>query len=143
MAIRNKSVRTVQVVRLWMLIAVGAYFLIAVRLPATAHDAPPRMVEIGVVIVSMACVGSVFYFHSKYVLRSEALMRETPGDAQATKRWAKGYIAIYVLSVAVALYGMVLHFLGAPPAHIVPFFIVGAALLFWFKPRPRRDEIGR
>jgi hypothetical protein len=41
----------------------------------------------------------------------------------------------YCLSEAIALYGMVLHFLGFGLSQIVPFFIAGLGLIIFYWPR--------
>jgi undecaprenyl pyrophosphate phosphatase UppP len=122
-----------------MLLAVGCYFLLVLRLPVSSHPAPGKTFEIAIALLSLSCVNTVFYFNRKYVGKAEVLMRQTPGDDKALKRWRVGYMAIYAASFAVALYGLLLHFLGAPIQHVVPFFIVGAALIIWFRPRVPRD----
>jgi hypothetical protein len=45
------------------------------------------------------------------------------------------YVVCWALSEAVALYGLVLGFLARSLDEAQPFFIVGAALLLWQRPR--------
>jgi uncharacterized membrane protein len=118
-----------------MLMAVVVYFALMARLPASSHATQIGTIEIAIVLVSLACVNSAFYFERKFVRKADASMRQNPGDAKASKRWRAGYVAIYAVSFAVALYGLVLHFLGAQFTHVVPFFVVGAAMILWFRPR--------
>jgi hypothetical protein len=132
---QNKSVRTIQTIRLCMLLAVAGYFVLAMRMPVSTHVTELRTIEIAIALLSLACVNTVFYFNRKYVRKAEALMKEEPDDGRASKRWRIGYLAIYGASFAIALYGLVLHFFGAPPAHVVPFFAVGGAMVLWFRPR--------
>ena len=130
-----KSVRSVRIIRLCMLAAVALYFVLAARLPATSHATELETIEVAIAVVSLACVSSAFYFNRKFICKAETLMYQGPDEGKASKRWRAGYLVIYVLSLAFALYGLVLHFLGARFAHVVPFFVVGAAMILWFLPR--------
>ena len=118
-----------------MLAAVALYFVLTTRLPASSHAAELETIEVAIAVVSLTCVSSAFYFNRKFVRKAEALMHENLDDGKVSKRWRAGYLAIYMLSLAVALYGLVLHFLGAPFPHVIPFFVVGAAMILWFRPR--------
>lgn len=122
-----------------MLMAAALYFVESIRLPVSRHTSGLGKIEIVIALLALGCLNSVFYFDRKYVRKAEALLTDRPADEGAIKRWRLGYIVIYAASLAVALYGLVLHFCGAPVAHIVPFFAVGALLIIWFRPRARRD----
>ena len=132
---QSKPVRTVQTIRWCMLAALALYFVLAMRLPPSNHAASLGTIEIAIALVSLTCVTAAFYWERKFVRKAEALMTERPDDARALKRWCAGYIGIYAASLGVALYGLVLHFLGAPLLHVNPFFLVAAALILWFRPR--------
>lgn len=139
---RSKSVNNLRVIRVWALVAVGAYSFMGMRLRATSHTAQLTTVEIAVAFLSLACVSTAFVFDRKYVGRAEIVLRDKPDDTSAAKRLRLGYLVIYVVSIAVALYGLVLHFFGAPTAHTIPFFCLGALMIFFFRPRALRDGNG-
>jgi cytochrome b561 len=132
---QSKSVSNVRLIRWCMLLAVAVYFGLMARLPASSHATQLGTIEIAIAFVSLACVSSAFYFNRTFVHKAEASMHQNPGDTNAARRWRVGYLAIYAVSFAVALYGLVLHFLGARFTHVVPFFVVGATMILWFRPR--------
>lgn len=132
---QSKLVSNVRLIRWCLLIAVAVYFVLMARLPASSHATQLGTIEIAIALVSLACVNTAFYFNRKFVQKAEALMQQSPDDGKASKRWRAGYVAIYAASLAVALYGLLLHFLGAPFTHVVPFFVVGTAMILWFRPR--------
>lgn len=57
------------------------------------------------------------------------LSRATPISQEEMGQLRKYYIVCFALSEAVALYGFVLHFIGASRVQVAPFF-VGAVVLF-------------
>jgi undecaprenyl pyrophosphate phosphatase UppP len=122
-----------------MLLAIAIYFWLSTRLPPSSRSQPSKTFEIVIALVSLACINSTFFFKRKYVDKAEVLIEKTPDDVRVQKKWLTGYFAIYALSFAVTLYGMMLHFLGAPATHVVPFYVVGAALVLWFRPAIRRN----
>jgi hypothetical protein len=138
-AAEAKSLSTLRIVRLCVLIAVALYFVESIRLPVSRHTTGLGKIEIVIALLALGCVNSVFYFDRKYVRKAEALLIDRPADERAIRRRRLGYMVIYAASLAVALYGLVLHLCGAPIAHIVPFFAVGALLIVWFRPRAQRD----
>jgi hypothetical protein len=131
-----KTFRTIRIARLWLAVALVLYFLLSMRLPAAHHSPSSKALEIAVVCLSLSCANSAFYINRKYIRKAMITLKDTPEDAKALKRWRVGYVTIYVLSFAVALYGMVLHFFGAPGTRVIPFFAAGGILILYFRPRP-------
>ena len=63
------------------------------------------------------------------------LSKATPASAAEVAKLRSLYIVCFVLSEAVALYGFVLHLIGASRAEIVPFFLAAVVLLLVCYPR--------
>jgi len=138
---QNKATRSVQVVRACMLIALVIYFVLTMRLPATSHSTSLGIIEAVVGLLSLMCVNSVLFFNRKYVRKAGEVLRQQPNDPKASKRWRVGYIAIYAIGFAIALYGMILHFFGAPGGHVIPFFLVGGLIILCLRPRSGRETV--
>ena len=51
----------------------------------------------------------------------------------ALARWRVGYVVIYALSLSIALYGLVLPFMGFPMSAVAPFLLAGFALILFFR----------
>jgi hypothetical protein len=76
------------------------------------------------------------------VLRAEEALVRNEQDALSLARWRSGYVLIYALCEAVALYGLVLRFMGFTLTQVAPFYVVGFVLLFFFSPRRPSSAIG-
>jgi hypothetical protein len=83
--------------------------------------------------LGVAIVGMIFVVRRTLVLRSAESLASHPDDALALGHWKSGYLATYALSEALALFGLILRFMGcnfrAEPA--VLHWRVCAALLLW------------
>ena len=69
------------------------------------------------------------------VLRSATTLAETPEDGLTLNHWKTGYIATYALCETLALFGLILRFMGFGFQQSVPFYLGGFVLLFFFGPR--------
>ena len=73
------------------------------------------------------------------------LLRRRPARGTATVTHDGGYLAALIVALAlaesVAIFGLVLGFLGAPPTVVVPFFVVAWILMIIrFPTRERVDR---
>jgi hypothetical protein len=136
------SIGALGIIRVCILMAVALLFVVSVWLPVSNRAEGLAKIEIIVALVALWSLSSVFYFRRKYVVKAEVLLRERPGDRSAAKRMGVGYLAIYATSFGIALYGILLHLLGAPVSHVDPFLAVGAALILWSRPKARYDKRG-
>jgi len=69
------------------------------------------------------------------VWRSAEALASHPDDSLTLSHWKSGYIATYSLCEALALFGLILRFLGCNFQQSLPFYIGGFVLLFFFGPR--------
>jgi hypothetical protein len=69
------------------------------------------------------------------VLRSATTLAEKPEDGLTLNHWKTGYIATYALCETLALFGLILRFMGFGFQQSVPFYLGGFVLLFFFGPR--------
>lgn len=122
----------IQIIRFALAAAVVLYLFVILRLPSSATPNPIIHRVLTVVCVTLA-IGT-FVLRKTLVLRAEDALRKQPQDAMALARWRVGYIVIYALSLSIALYGLALHFLGFSISAVVPFLLVGFALILYFRP---------
>ncbi len=134
------SLKTLQIVRLALLVSIVFYVLIAKLLPSSAIPNPT--IFYAVTLMAAWCVVVIFVMGRKFVLRSELVLAAQPADAKALARWRAGYLITYSCSEAVALWGLVLHFLGFALPQIAPFYVAGFILLLFFSPRRLSNEVG-
>ena len=130
----NSARRILNVIRIAFLIAIVLYFQLSRGLPAHAKPNPVLLYA----LAAFACgeVLTIFILRWILVLRSEQLLAENPGDQKALARWKVGYLGMYAVALSVAIYGLLLHFLGFELQQVVPFFAAGAIFILILPPRP-------
>jgi hypothetical protein len=127
------SLKNLQLIRIAMLASVVFYPVIATLVPASGDPNP--IVFYAFTGIAIAEVAAIF------VMRRALLSTAQPGTmpqldtAKLSMRPRIALIVIYCLSEAVALYGLVLHFLGFSLSQVAPFFVAGFVLLFFFEPQ--------
>jgi hypothetical protein len=133
-----KLLRSAQVA---LLISIGLYALIAGRFgPA------PKTVSLAFVysIIGLASsmVGAIVVVRRAILMPAESTLAGDSENAAALNRWRIGYMAIFMLSEAIVLYGVVLRFVGLGFQQVVPFFLAGFILMLYFAPRRPSNAIG-
>jgi hypothetical protein len=83
----------------------------------------------------VALVGVIFVVRRTLVLRPAEDLAARPDDSISLCHWKSGYIATYALCEALALFGLVLRFLGFTFQQSLPFYVAGFVLLLFFAPR--------
>jgi hypothetical protein len=124
----------IQTVRFILAAAVVMYLLVVLRLPSSAKANPIILRVLTLVAVSIAIL--ILVMRKIQVLPAEAILQTQPQDRRALTRLRVGYLITYTLSLSIALYGLVLHFLGFPISQVAPFFIAGFALILYYGPKP-------
>jgi hypothetical protein len=128
----------IQTVRFLLAGAIVIYGWVVFRIPSSAIPNSILLRALTVVAVSMVIL--IFVMRRIQVLPAEAILQTQPQDAKALARLRLGYLITYTLSLSIALYGLVLHFLGFSIAQIAPFFIAGFALIVFFGPKINADS---
>jgi len=116
-----------------MLGSIVLYAWLIWRLPATATPNPVVFRAIAAVAVSLVIV--IFVMRRIHGSRTEVLLAAEPQDPKVLLRWRKGYLVIYAMSEAIVLYGVALHFMGFASPQVAPFFIAGALLMLFLRPK--------
>ena len=133
-----KLLRTVQVA---MLISIGLYAFIA-----QSYGPAPREVSLAFVYTMAALaifmIAAILVVRRIFVKPAERALNENPENAVPLNRWRGGYIVTFALSEIVALYGVVLRFVGVRFSQVVPFFLAGFILMLFFGPRRPSNAIG-
>jgi hypothetical protein len=96
--------------------------------------------------VGVAVVGMILVVRRTLVLRSATTLAEKPEDGLTLNHWKTGYIATYALCETLALFGLILRFMGFGLQQSVPFYVGGFVLLFFFgreSPRNRPPRTDR
>jgi len=89
-------------------------------------------------VLSMATVtivGVILVVRRTIVIQSAVALSVRPADPATLGRWRAGYLMTYVLSEAIALFGLVLRLTGFTLSQVAPFYVAGFILLLFFGPR--------
>ena len=133
-----KVLRTVQVA---MLISIGLYAFIAQGYGPAPREVSPAFIYT-MAALAIFVIGPILVVRGIFVKPAERALQENPENAVALNRWRAGYIVTFALSEAVALYGVVLRFVGIPFSQVIPFFVAGFILMLFFGPRRPSNAIG-
>ena len=127
------SLRNLQLIRIAMLASVVFYAIIATLIPASGEPNPIAFYAFTAIAITE--VAAIFVMRRALV--SPAQMGAMPqlDETKVSMKPRTALLVIYCLSEAVALYGLVLHFLGFSLSQVAPFFVAGLVLLFFFEPR--------
>jgi hypothetical protein len=125
--------RALQIIRATMLFSILIYGVMIKLLPSNAR--PNLTIYYVIIVVAVWILVGLFRFRRKLIKPSESILVNNPGDPLALKQWRTGYLLTYAFSEAIAVYGILLHFLGFGTAQVLPFLIVGAVLILFYSPR--------
>jgi len=129
----DQARRTLQILRIAFLTAILLCVYMSRTLPTAAT--PNWIIFYGISALALGEVGAMLVFRRIFILRSEEILSAQPQDTKALARWRTGYICMYSFALAIAIYGLLLHFLGFGFAQVAPFFCVGAILILLLTPR--------
>src|SRR5258708_37119635 len=126
-----KMLRTVQVARL------GSSVLSAIvgELGGPLRASPNPTLSYVLTTVGVAVVGMILVVRRTLIVRSATTLAEKPEDGLTLNHWKTGYIATYALCETLALFGLILRFMGFGFQQSLPFYVGSFGLLFFFRPR--------
>jgi len=127
--------KIVQMIRVALLGSIALYVFVGERASPIPPAAPDRNLYFALTLIAITTLGMIFAVRRLFVLRAEVELGAQPEDTAALNRWRSGYIIIYALSEAVALFGLVLRILGFTLSEVTPFYLVGFVLILLFGPR--------
>jgi len=138
----DAALRIVRMIRVALMASIVLYALIGEVVERDATSQPDTTLYFVVTFLAIADVGVIVVMRRQLVVPAETTLAKQPGDLLALTRWRTGYIVIYGLSEAVALFGLVLRILGFSLSHVATFYAVGLILMMFFGPRRPSNELG-
>jgi hypothetical protein len=129
-----KALKTLRFVQ-WLMLASILLYAIVGEVAGPALRAVNPTISYLFSTLSVAVVGSIFVVRRTLVFRAAESLVTHPDDSISLSHWRIGYIATYALCEALALFGLVLRFLGCNSQQSFPFYIGAFVLLFFFRPR--------
>jgi hypothetical protein len=114
-----------------LIFSVMIYGVLVVALPAQDRGEPGALLSI---LAAVAALFAVMSFSLKFLIRSLLAKKNSSGAFLVSN------IVAFALAEAVALFGFILHLLGAPLSASLAFFGVGLLLLAAHFPMPEKRE---
>jgi hypothetical protein len=130
----KSALRTLRVLQWMMMGSIVLYAVVGEIVGSLAKTVDPSL-SYAFSTAAVAIVGVIFVVRRTLVLRSAESLAAHPDDAVTLRHWKSGYFATYGLCEALALFGLVLRFMGSNFQQSVLFYIGGFVLLFFFGPR--------
>jgi hypothetical protein len=127
------SLRQLRIIHAAMLFSIVLYAFISLRAPA--RPAPPPTVLYAVVFVALADVGLILILRNKLLASSGPISSGQSDDNVVIARWRSAYIITWALCEAIALFGLVLRYMGFAMTQAMIFFGAGFVLMALFAPR--------
>jgi len=128
------ALKTLRAVQWSMLASIVMYALLGELAGPGAKPCNPTLNYVFSTL-SVAIVGVIFVVRRTLVLRSAQSLAAHPEDGISLNHWRTGYLVTYVLCEAMALFGIVLRFMGCTFQQSLPFYVGGFVLLSFFGPR--------
>lgn len=119
-----------------LLLSIFLYALIVFRLmPATNHAPASKSLLTVLVAFSFYDIVMGRSLRSKKINLAFQKLRDIPNDQISLDRWRQGQIIGASLAECVAIYGVLIHFVGGSNLEVAVFFVAGAIILLWWSPR--------
>jgi len=137
----DSSLKLLRTVRLFLLVTIVLYAAIAERFgPAPKAQAP--LVFYAITAVAISLIATMFAIRRGRLAKLEKVLSSHQEDTATLNPWRSTYLLIFMACEAIALYGLVLRFLGFTFMQVTPFYIAGFALMLHFAPRRPSNAIG-
>ncbi len=102
--------------------------------PHPNHPGQP-LIYYALTFIAVLDVILMFVFRRSMVTGAEKVLAVTPDDGVALNRWRAGQMLSISMCVAIALYGLVLRFIGFALGQVFYFYVVAVILMLYVTPR--------
>jgi len=138
MPARNVAQRTLQIMRVMhaaLLLAAAAYVVLPIAFTSGTMPQPGFMVPAAFALTALSTLGVAAFFRDRMIQPASEALRVNPDDVSAAARWRQGVLLSLVCCESVALFGLVLRFIGASRNISAVFYTVGIFFLLAWRPR--------
>jgi hypothetical protein len=125
----DSALKVVQTIRIAMLASIVLYVFVGELAARPRMNSPSVLIFYALTFVSITMVGIITVIRRTLTFPAQTTLAAQAADAAALNRWRGGYIASYAIAEAIALYGLVLRFLGFTLSQVAPFYIAAFMLL--------------
>ncbi len=137
----DAAIKILRILQFALLASIIVYVALVV-VGTSAGRTPAPVIFVAFTFIAITNVIVILAMRKLLVSKAEEILRANPQDVGALMRWRSGYIVTYAFAEAVALFGLVLHFLGFTLIQVAPFFLAGFVIIVFFGPRRPGDAIG-
>jgi len=135
----TRALSMLRVVQWAMLASIVLYVAVGQLVSPVTRALDPAMSYLFATL-GVATVGIIFVVRRTLVFRAESSLATQPEDSLSLNQWRTGFIATYALCEALALFGLILKFMGGGLQASVPYYLSGFILLFFFRPHQPEAE---
>jgi F0F1-type ATP synthase membrane subunit c/vacuolar-type H+-ATPase subunit K len=135
----TRALSILRAVQWAMLASILLYVLVGQLAGPVARALDPSLSYLFATL-GVAIVGIIFVVRRTLVFRAAASLATQPEDILSLNQWRTGYVATYALCEALALFGLILRFVGGNLQQAMPYYLGGFVLLFFFRPRQPQIE---
>jgi hypothetical protein len=136
-ATTQQTLRNLRVVHGCLMFAILLYLYVMRLVPAQPSQELDAKLPLILGVIALVELATGISIRSRKLRTAFETLRNAPDDVRALGLWRQGVIISDSCALAVVLFGLVLHFLGAPSWQVASFFIVGAvAMLLWWPRQP-------
>ena len=130
----TRALKTLRAVQWSMLASILLYGALGELLHGGARGIDPSVSYVFTTL-GVAIVGAIFVVRRTLVFRAAESLATQPEDGLSLNHWRTGYFATYALCEALALFGLILRFMGCSFEQSAPYYLGGFILLFFFRAR--------
>jgi hypothetical protein len=130
----ENAIKIVRVIQIVMLLSVAMFVLAGEMVGSIPRLSNPTLFY-ALSLATITIVGVILVVRRTLVLQSAVTLAARPNDVATLNRWRAGYVMTYVLSEAIAMFGLLLRLIGFSLSQVASFYIAGFILLLFFGPR--------
>ncbi len=130
----TRALSMLRIVQWAMLASIALYAAVGQLAPPIARALDPAMSYLFATL-GVAIVGIIFVVRRTLVFRAESSLATQPDEPLSLNQWRTGYIATYALCESLAVFGLILKFMGGGLQASIPYYLSGFILLFFFRPQ--------
>lgn len=101
---------------------------------AKVQSAPNPVLFRAITVVAFSEVVVLLFLRRMVLAGAMAVLGRQPEDRLALAKWRSGNIVSWALSLSIALYGIVLRYMGFTFHQVIPFFAAGFCLILLLPP---------
>ena len=120
-------------IRILLLLSIPVYIFLSMKAPVRSTPGPILFRAVAFVAIAEAGLG--FFLRARLISAIESAWQEQPKSKPALAHWFNANIVPWALCLSVAMYGIILRYVGYPFRSVTPFFLAGILLMLCFPPR--------